>query len=78
MVKVVWDLAHFKIVKGAPVGYRTTKDVVEKFLNVRTADQALLLLPNMYKALSHTDYNQFALDLTKITGLDSCVRAMVN
>jgi len=78
VVKAFWDLAHFKILKGAPKGYGTTKDLVKAFLDAKTRAQFISLLPNLRKAVSRYDYNQFALDLTKIAGLDSCVQAVVN
>jgi hypothetical protein len=71
-------LKTVKILKDAPPGFRTGSEILARIKNASTAWKVVSLLPDIAKALSASDYEQFALDLAEIAGLKPCVEAVAD
>jgi hypothetical protein len=67
-----------KFGKNALPGFRTGPQVIKRVRQALTAYKLVKLLPDIYKAISRTDFNELALDVDDIVGLRPCVDGLVN
>ena len=74
----VYDLLHAHYSKHAPAGFRTGAETYTTLHHLGHAWQLVLKIPDIYKAVSHADFSQLALDLDDILDLRPCVQAVAN
>lgn len=76
--KLLYDIAHYKVLPKAPPGYRTVSEIIGKLKNARTALVAIKTVPDLLKAFARQDVSTIALDLDNIAGLHACVQVAAN
>lgn len=76
IAKFFYHLYHDRYLPGAPSGLRSGAEAVRTFLRLNLGYKIILKLPDLARAVSHTDFNEIALDLATIAGLKSCVHAV--
>jgi len=74
----VYDLLHAHYSKHAPAGFRTGAETYTTLHHLGHAWQLVLKIPDIYKAVSHADFSQLALDLDDILDLRPCVQAVAD
>jgi hypothetical protein len=76
--KLLYDIAHYKVLPKAPPGYQTVSEIIGKLKNAHTALLAIKTLPDLLKAFARQDVSTIALDLDNIVGLHACVQVAAN
>jgi hypothetical protein len=78
IAKLANDLLKIKYIKGAPKGYRTGADLVEKFKKAKDAKDLIDVLLKVWRYLPKSEYGLLARDIADIAGLHSCVQGLAN
>jgi hypothetical protein len=78
IARFFYDLFHDHYSKYAPPGFRSGAEAYHTLGHLTFAWQLILKIPDMYKAVSHADFSEFALDLDGILGLRPCVQAVAD
>jgi hypothetical protein len=74
VAKLFYDLAHYKVLPGAPAGYQTVAEIIGKFKKAKSAFEAIKTLPDLVRALVSHNASEIALDLDNILDLHACVQ----
>jgi hypothetical protein len=78
VAKFLYDVSHARFSKRAPRGFRNFAELWQTLRKVKKASEVIKMLPSIAAAVSKADYTKIATDLVNITGLQSCVDAILD
>jgi hypothetical protein len=78
LAKFLYHAYHTRFLPGAPHGLRSFEELVKTLGHLKSGADLVQLLPKLWRAVSHRDYSQLALDIADVAGLHACVQGLAN